>query len=602
MPQGRSISGVPVAPGLAMAPVHVVQAAPEVIPTWSIRGEEVETEISRLTDALDRVSERLEEQRRIVAAGTSKQEAEIFSVHRMILQDPSALNRVQVRIREERLNAEACVQHLIKHLEATMSSLEGNSVRSYAADISDPWRLVVKELMNRDYDAFVSSGDQVVLAAEELTPYVVTCLERSRVLAIVTERGGRFSHGAVLARSFGIPCVVEVPNLLSRLEQGLRMIVDGDAGTIQLDPNQKAVDHFLSRHARHVAKREALVKHAALPATTIDDHEFSVQLNIESVRDLDLGNFEVEHSDGVGLLRTEFLYMERSQFPSEEEQYRLYRRVVEHFDGRPVTIRTLDIGGDKQLPYFKTPKEVNPALGWRGIRVQLQWEDLLRVQLRAALRASGHGPVRLMLPMVTSCEEVKRVHQIFSEVRQLLVEQGYEVAEDLPAGIMVEVPAALLTLPQILQEVDFVSVGTNDLVQYLLAADRDNAWVSKLYDPYHPAVLWALRWVADCAKAAGKPAAVCGEVAGDYATALMLLGMGYASVSVAPNFLSQVKYAVRGTTLAEARALADRAEVLPSGDEIRRLMEDFREQLHARQMEQESASEATDPGGGSKLP
>jgi phosphotransferase system enzyme I (PtsI) len=600
MPQARFISGVPVAPGLAMAPVHVVQAAPEVVPKWSIRGEEVEQEIARLDEALQRVGERLEEQRSIVAKGTSRQEAEIFSVHQLILQDPSALGRVRARIREERLNAEACVQHLIKHLETTMSSLEGNSVRSYGADVSEPWRRVVRELMNRDYDAFVSSGDQVILAAEELTPHVVTCLERSRVRAIVTERGGRFSHGAVLARSFGIPCVVELPNLLSRLEQGMRMIVDGDAGTVQLDPDQDSVDHFLSRYQRHLSKRELLVQQAGLPAETRDGHRFEVQVNIESVRDLDLGDFQVEHTDGVGLLRTEFLYMERTQFPSEEEQYRLYLRVVEHFEGRAVTLRTLDIGGDKQLPYFKTPTEVNPALGWRGLRVQLQWEDLLRVQLRAALRASGHGPVRLMLPMVTSCEEVQRVHQIFGEVRQQLLDQGYEVADDLPAGIMVEVPAALLTLPQILKEVDFVSVGTNDLVQYLLAADRDNPWVSKLYDPYHPAVLWALRWVAECARKAGKSCSVCGEIGGDYATALMLMGMGYTSVSVAPNFLSQVKYAVRGTTMEEARILAERAVIASSGDEVRALLEEFRVRLHERQTGVESGAGVVKEGPDSR--
>ncbi|MCB9916095.1 MAG: phosphoenolpyruvate--protein phosphotransferase [Planctomycetes bacterium] len=600
MSQTRTISGVPVAPGLAMAPVHVVRAAPEVIPTWSLRGDEVEREVERLEASLARVSHQLDEQRRLVAEGVSRQEAEIFSVHRMILQDPGALKRVTARIREERLNAEACVEHLIRHLESTMSKLEGNSVRNYGADISDPWRLVVRDLMQRDFDAISSSGDTVVLAAEELTPYVVTCLDRSRVQAIVTERGGRFSHGAVLARSFGFPTVVEIPNLLSRLEQGMRMIVDGDAGTIQLDPDQAAVDLFLTRHARHQAKREVLEQHAGLPAVTPDGHRLLVQVNIESTRDLEVGDFEPDHTDGVGLLRTEFLYMERTQFPSEEEQYRLYRRVVEHFEGRPVTLRTLDIGGDKQLPYFKTPKEVNPALGWRGLRVSLQWEDLLRIQLRAALRASGHGPVQLLLPMVTAVEEVRRVHQIFREVRSQLAEQGYRVADDVPAGIMVEVPAALLTLPQILEEVDFVSVGTNDLVQYLLAADRDNPWVAKLYDPYHPAVLWALRWVADAARAAGKPCSVCGEVGGDYATALMLLGMGYTSVSMGPNFLSTVRYAVRTTPFTEAVALAEEASGLGSGREVRRLLEDFRVRLHARQTGAAGSAAGSGPSKGSQ--
>lgn len=566
-----------------MAPVHVIRAAPEVVPSWSLREEEVEGEFERLGGAVAAVSDALADQRlKLIAAGTSEQEAEIFSVHRMILADPSALGRIRRRISEERLNAEACVQHFIRVLEATLTGLEGNNVRSYGADISEPWRMVLRELMSSEREAFVSGGDRVVLAAIELTPHVVTYLDRNRVLAVICETGGRFSHGAVLARSIGFPCVVGVPNLISRLEQGMRVIVDGDAGTVQLDPDQESIDHFLERHGRRIARLEALQAQAGLPSETLDGHPFEVKINIESVRDLEVEGFDASHTDGVGLLRTEFLYMERAQFPSEEEQYRLYRRVVEGLAGRPVTMRTLDIGGDKQLPYFKTPQEVNPALGWRGIRVSLEWQDLLRVQLRAVLRASKHGPVRLLLPMVTSCDEVLRLHEIFDDVRAQLVEQGYEVAEEIPVGIMVEVPSALLILPRILEEVDFVSVGTNDLVQYLLACDRDNPWVASLYDPYHPAVLWALELVARSAKAAGKPCMVCGEMAGDYATALLLMGLGFTGVSVAGNFVSQVKYAIRGTAIGEAQDLAAEILALDSGQRVRERLEQTRVRLHDR--------------------
>lgn len=601
MAQLRIIKGVAVAPGLAMGPVHVVRATPDVVPTWSVPEDEVEPEIARLHQALDHTADELRRRQRIVAAQAGERDAEIFSVHRMLLQDPSTLKRVEATIREQRINAEAGVQALIERFQHTLGALEGDSVRGYAADFSDPWRGVLDSLMKSEREHMVSTGEQVVLAAAELTPQVVTFLERERVLAVITETGGRFSHGAVLARSFGVPCVVGLSNLLTRLEQGMRVSVDGDKGTVQLRPDQDDVDRFLQRLTRRHARRKALAVHAALPAITPDGRTLSVLVNIESVRDFD--TFELTHSDGVGLLRTEFMYMERPHFPSEEEQYRLYRRVLERMDGRPVTLRTLDIGNDKQLPYFKTPQEANPALGWRGLRISIEWQDLLRVQLRAALRASVHGDLRLLLPMVSSLEEVREVHRVFDDVRRQLVEHGYEIAANTPVGIMIEVPSSVLCLERIIEEVDFVSVGTNDLVQYLLAVDRDNPWVSRLYDPQHPAVVWALSHVARIARAAGKPCSVCGEMAGDYATALMLLGVGYDSVSVAPNFLPEIKYAVRQTPFAEARRIAESVEREVTCEGVQRVLAEAREGLHRRQLSlngQDTALEGADTGADSE--
>jgi phosphotransferase system enzyme I (PtsP) len=264
-----------------------------------------------------------------------------------------------------------------------------------------------------------------------------------------------------------------------------------------------------------------------------------------------------------------------------------------------MALRTLDIGNDKQLPYFKIPKESNPALGWRGLRISLQWPDLLRVQLRAALRASAHGQLRILLPMVTSVEEVLEVHRIFDDVRRQLHEQGHEVAAQIPVGAMIEVPSSLLVLEHLLEHVDFISVGTNDLVQYLLAADRDNAWVARLYDPAHPAVLWALARIARCARAAGKPSSVCGEMAGDYATALMLLGMGFDSVSVAPNLLNEIKYAVRRTPSSEAAEIARAALAERTSEGVRGVLNQVRERLHARQVDRnlQEASPTEHEGG-----
>jgi phosphoenolpyruvate-protein phosphotransferase (PTS system enzyme I) len=592
--QQRIVKGIPVAPGLALGPVHVVHPTLNVVPTWSVPEGEVDSEVSRLRDAIEVASEELKRRQRVVAAQVSERDASIFSVHRMLLQDPATTREVETSIRDQRINAEAAVQALLLRFEKRLGLLDGDSVRNFASDFSAPWRGVLDSLLAHEREQMEQAEGQVILAAAELTPQVVTFLERERVLAIITETGGRFSHGAVLARSFGFPCVVGLPNLLSRLEQGMRVSVDGDAGTVQLRPDQEGVDRFLARLERRKARQKKLSVHAGLVPETSDGVRLYCMVNIESVRDID--TFQVAHTDGVGLLRTEFLYMERQQFPSEEEQYRLYRRVVERMQGRPVTLRTLDIGNDKQLPYFKTPEESNPALGWRGLRISMEWQDLLRVQLRAALRASAHGDVRILLPMVTSIEEVREVHRVFDGVRKQLVDQGYEIAADVPVGIMVEVPSIVFVLPHILPEVDFVSVGTNDLVQYLLAVDRDNPWVSKLYDVHHPAVILALAQVAKAARAAGKPCSVCGEMAGDYATALMLFGMGFDCVSVVPSLLPEVKYALRETSFAEAQELAREVVLESTSQGVRDVLARTKDRLHRRQV----ASGAEEALGDSK--
>lgn len=571
------IQGTAVAPGLALGPVHVVFTRTGEIPTWSVAREDVPIEIGRLASALNIAAGRLEERQKVVASSTSKKDAEIFAVHRMILQDPRAMSDVEHAITEQRINAEAAVKLLIDRFESSMSKLEGENVRAYAADVSDPWRHVLDVLMERDRLEVLEGDEQVILAASELTPAVMTFLARERLLAVIAESGGRFSHAAVLARSFGLPCVVGLPNLLARLEQGMTLAVDGDRGVVLLSPPENNVEEFLERKRSIDRRADSLRAEAARHGETPDGQRLLVQVNIESVRDFD--TFDLSHTDGVGLLRTEFLYLERNQFPSEEEQYRLYRRVLERMDGKPATLRLLDIGNDKPLPYFQTPAEKNPALGWRGIRITLQWRDLLRVQLRALLRASTAGDLRILMPMISSLEEIHEVHKLFSETRKQLASQGYPTADDVPVGAMIEVPSALLELDRIVRVVDFVSVGTNDLIQYLLAVDRDNSWVSSLYDPQHPAVLRALSDVARVARVQKKPCSVCGDVAADPAMTLFLLGLGYDSVSVAPQFVPEIKYAVRHTPREQARALSEKVLAQETSGRVHEILDAQRRRL-----------------------
>ncbi|MEM6675205.1 MAG: phosphoenolpyruvate--protein phosphotransferase [Planctomycetota bacterium] len=589
------IQGLPVAPGLGLGPVHVVRARLDAAPIWTLRTDEVDAEVERLDAAIERVTEVLAIRQADVTKAVGERDAGILGVHQMILQDPGAREQVERVIRDERINAEAAVDRLIESLKETMGRLDGDSVRRYGADLSEPWHAVVDSLMRTDQETIAQAKDRVVIAAAELTPEAVTFLPRERILAVVTEAGGRFSHGAVLARSFGIPCVVGVPNLLARLEQNMPVLVDGDTGTVVLEPDDAAVEEFGRDVALRSARTSALALHANEPAVTPDGTRIDVLVNLESVRDLD--TFDLATCDGAGLLRTEFLYMERSVFPSEEEQFRLYRRLVDAMPGRPVTIRTLDIGGDKQLPYFKTPTETNPALGWRGTRITLEWQDLLRVQLRAAMRASLYGEVRLLLPMITALDEVLSVRAILDETREQLAAQGYDVGDRIPLGVMIEVPSTIWILDQLLDVVDFVSVGTNDLVQYMLAVDRDNVFVADLYEPTHPAVVRALASVAEAAQAAGKSASVCGEIAADPAVAVLLAGMGYDALSVAPNFLSLLKFALRETSIAEGRELVTAALAARSATEIRALLDATKETLHDKIVGTSRSRDGSDDGG-----
>ena len=522
-------------PGLGLGPVHVVRARLDAAPIWTLRSGEIDAEVKRLNDAISRVIDVLGVRQAEVAKAVGEQDAGILGVHQMILQDPGAREQVDRTIREERINAEAAVERLVDRLKETMGRLEGDSVRGYAADISEPWHAVIAALMRSDQETITQAEGRVVIAAAELTPEAVTFLPRHRVIAVVTEAGGRFSHGAVLARSFGIPCVVGIPNLLARLEQNMPVLVDGDNGAVTLAPDEASESEFELRLAQRSVREAALALHATEPAVTLDGETVSVLVNLESVRDLEM--FEHRRCDGVGLLRTEFLYMERTVFPSEEEQYRLYRRMVDAM-GRPVRRdpHPRHRRGTSSCRTSRRRGENNPALGWRGTRITLEWQDLLRVQLRAIMRASLHGEVRVLLPMITSLEEIRAVRAIFDETRQQLSAQGYDVAPDIPVGVMIEIPSMLWVLDEVLDLVDFVSVGTNDLVQYLLAVDRDNVFVSSLYEPCHPAVIRALGAIGDAVRRSGKSACVCGEMAGDEAVAVMLAGMGFDSLSVAPNF------------------------------------------------------------------
>jgi phosphoenolpyruvate-protein phosphotransferase len=464
------------------------------------------------------------------------------------------------------------LQRVLQHYERILESIEEASLRERAADVRDVGRQVLAALVDRDRERAMAGARDYIFAADEFLPGDVGVLDRARVRGIVTCRGGKYSHSAILARSFGIPCVVGIDDLLQRVPSGTPCVLDGERGVLVVEPGPEDLARHRERMEEIFVLEKRLAEARNLPPCTPCGVQVNLMANVDGVRDqeevIDRG------FSGIGLFRTEFVFMERKEFPSEEEQHGIYADSLRRMKGLPVTFRTLDIGGDKPLSYFVTLPEHNPVLGWRGIRLVFHWPDILYAQLRAILRASTEGTARVMLPMVTTLEEVKRGRAVFEELKGDLRKAGIPFDPKLPFGVMIEVPSTVAMLPEILEVVDFVSVGTNDLIQYLLAVDRDNPRVAGMYDPYHPAVLRTLRTIAQHAAAARKPPSICGEVAGDHALTPVLLGLGFRDLSMASVFLGRVKLIVAETTLATCEQLAAQCVAAGTGTEVKQVLRD----------------------------
>ena len=541
--------------------------SPRFIPTRKISPEEVEGEVRRFRSALKQAEKDLRMLRRQVAQTLTRQDAAIFDAQISILKDPVFINDVRELIFTGKINVEQALQKVIAKYEKAFDEVLDPAFRERAADIRDVGNRVFMVLLKRKRSR-ARLHERFVHAALDFLPSRAGDLNKELCAAIVTEKGGKYSHGAILARSIGIPAVVGVEDLYGKIPEGTIVAVDGDSGLVYLDLDEKEVEEWRERE-RQFRKVEARLAHLrGRPARTRDGKRITLQVNIEGVRDLD--SVDLDTVDGVGLFRTEFAFMERRNFPSEEEQYEIYVETLRRAGGKRVVFRTLDIGGDKPLKYFRTPQETNPVLGWRGIRISYGMMDLFYTQIRALLRASREGPTSILLPMISTLEEVEMAREALDRVSRDLEKEGSPPGEGILLGAMVEVPAVAFCLSEIMDAVDFVSIGTNDLVQYLLAADRDNPRVARFYDPYHPAVLRVLAAMAKiCSKKKGKGCSICGEMAGDFQLTMALVGMGYRSFSVAPPFIPRIKLILSDTSLAECRQVARRALTLPTTAEVK---------------------------------
>jgi len=570
----RKLVGIPASAGIAVGPVHLLRwEIPEVrhriIPDDAIRGE-----IQRLHDVLDRAKERLRQIRERVEATAGAQEAAIFDVQRSILDDNELISAVEELIRQN-LGAEKAFEIVMFEWTQRFSRHSHPMLRERVGDLKDVEIRVLTLLLNLpDHDPVdLPKGANAILVTHDLTPSLTVQLDREAIAAIATDAGTRTSHVAILARSLGLPAVVGLRVATQELTGRETAILDGSMGILAINPTPQDIQTYRERARQEELAEAELKQLAAVEAVTTDGVSITLRANVDLPEEADLA--ARSGAEGVGLMRTEFLVVGRATMPSEDEQYRAYKRVVEAFGGRPVVIRTFDIGGDK-LPVGGFPSEPNPFLGWRAIRMCLDQPELFGVQLRALLRAAAHGDVRIMLPLVVTVDEVRRARELLDEAARVLQSRGAQFRRDVPLGVMIETPAAAVACDTFAKDVAFFSIGTNDLVQYTLAVDRGNANLASRFTPLHPAVLKLIRRTAFTAKQNNLDIAVCGEMASQPLMAVALIGLGVRQLSVAPRSVPLVKRIVRSISVAvaeeAAQAAVSAATAAEAEAELRRLL------------------------------
>ena len=558
------LQGISASPGIAVGPVYVYTLQHIVVDRQP--GQSAQVELDRLAAALATARQQLEVLTERARQGAGADEAAVFEAHQLFLDDPDLLDRVHALIEQESVKAEYAWQTGTNHYAETLSSIGDEYLAARAADVRDVSQRVLRILAGASSEV---TGPQApsVIVAEELTPSDTVMIDKSEILAFCTARGGPTSHVAILSKALGIPAVVGLGESFNALKKDLTAIVDGGSGTVLIEPDESIRVEYRQRAAALQQLRAAAEATAHQPAITLDNVRVEVVANIGSLSDAQAA-IEIG-AEGVGLLRTEFLYLDRADAPGEEEQVETYRAIFDMLGQRPIVVRTLDIGGDKPAPYLKMPPELNPFLGVRGIRLCLAKPDVLHTQLRALLRAGEGHNLKIMFPMVAVLEEVIEARRHFDQVRRDLEVQHVKYAQQVEIGIMVEVPAVALNARTLAEAVDFFSIGTNDLSQYTMAADRTQSEVATLADAFNPAVLQLIKMVIEAAHARGRWVGLCGELAGDPLAVPVLLGLGLDEFSMGYRSVPIVKQAIRRCSLDQSRQIAATALSLPTASEVR---------------------------------
>ena len=551
-----TLQGIAASDGIAIAKVYTL-TEPDLSFT-KISVEDTDKEISRLEEALVVSTKEIELIKETALKNLGEEEAQVFEAHLMVLSDPELVGQVKDAITSQKVNAEHALKEVSDMFISIFAGMEDNPyMQERAADIRDVSKRILANLLGVKIPSPATIKDEVVVVAGDLTPSDTAQLNRKYVKAFVTDIGGRTSHSAIMARSLEIPAIVGTKEITSLAKDGDLIIIDGFSGDVFLNPSEEVVTEYRAKAEAFAAQQAEWEKLKDADTFTKDGHQVELAANIGTPKDLE----GVIHNgaEGVGLYRTEFLYMDSHDMPTEEDQFEAYKAVLEGMNGKPVVVRTMDIGGDKELPYLPLPHEMNPFLGYRAIRISLNEPEMFRTQLRALLRASVYGKLRIMFPMIATLNDFRGAKALLLEEKAKLVAEGVAVSDDIQVGIMIEIPAAAVLAHQFAKEVDFFSIGTNDLIQYTMAADRMNERVSYLYQPYNPSILTLIKHVIDSAHKEGKWAGMCGEMAGDQTAVPLLVGLGLDEFSMSASSVLKTRSLISKLTLEDMKALADKA-------------------------------------------
>ncbi|WP_448917218.1 phosphoenolpyruvate-protein phosphotransferase PtsI [Haemophilus sputorum] len=567
------VTGIAASPGIVFGKALVLKEEPIVLNTQKISADQIDAEVAKFYAGREKTAAQLNSIHEKALRTLGAEKAAIFEGHLMILEDEELEEEILAYLKENLVTADVATNKIIDQQVAVLSEIDDEYLKERAGDIRDIGNRLLRNILGMHIVDLGDIQEESILVAYDLTPSETAQLNLDKVLGFITDIGGRTSHTSIMARSLELPAIVGTNDITAHVKTGDLVILDAISNQIHINPSETEIAAFKAQQEKLAAEKAELAKLKELPAETLDGHRIEVAGNIGTIRDVDgvLRN----GGESVGLYRTEFLFMDRASLPGEEEQFEAYKEIVEAMEGKQVVLRTMDIGGDKELPYLDLPKEMNPFLGWRAVRIGLTRREILDTQLRAVLRASAFGKLAVMFPMIISVEEIRELKSIVAELKAQLRAEGHAFDENLQLGVMVETPSAAVNARHLAKEVDFFSIGTNDLTQYTLAVDRGNEIIAHLYNPLTPSVLNLIKQVIDASHAEGKWTGMCGELAGDVRATALLLGMGLDEFSMSAISVPHVKKLARSINYADAKALADEALAQPTAADIERLVNDF---------------------------